>query len=110
MALATTVFSDLADDPVSGWHLYLAHMSHQPVGTCALDLGSTAGLYSVGTVPVARRQGVGTALTRRALADAKAAGQRIASLAASGVGALLYEALGFKEYCRFREYVWRPSS
>jgi len=28
MALATTVFSHLANDPASGWHLYLAHMSH----------------------------------------------------------------------------------
>src|SRR5438309_8377810 len=34
--------------------------------------------------------------------------QHIASLTASGSGARLYEAIGFKEYCRFREYVWRP--
>ena len=110
MGLATTVFSDLANDIRSGWHLYLARMSDRPVGTCALHLGSTAGLYSVGTVPTARRQGVGTALTKRALADARVAGYTIASLTASGLGARLYEALGFAQYCRFREYVWRPSS
>src|SRR2546421_9099842 len=36
-------------------------------------------------------------------------GANIASLTASGPGALLYGDLGFKDYCRFREYVWRPS-
>jgi GNAT superfamily N-acetyltransferase len=110
MGLATTVFSYLANDMLSGWHLYLAHLGGRPAGTCALHLGGTAGLYSVGTVPAARRHGVGTALTRRALEDASSAGHSTASLTASGLGARLYEALGFKEYCRFREYVWRPSS
>ena len=80
LELATTVFSHLASDKLSGWHLYLARISDRPIGTCALHLGSTAGLYSVGTVP-----------------------------AASGPGALLYRDLGFKDYCRFRECVWRPS-
>ena len=110
MGLATTVFAHLANDPLSGWHLYLAHLSGRPVGTCALHLGGTAGLYSVGTVPAARRQGVGTALTRRALAEASSAGHSTASLTASGLGARLYEPIGFNEYCRFREYVWQPSS
>ncbi len=110
MELATTVFSYLANDSQSGWHLYLAHIGERPVGTCALHLGSAAGLYSVGTLPMARRRGVGTALTVRALADASLAGHNIATLTASGLGARLYHALGFMEYCRFREYVWRPTS
>ncbi len=110
LELATTVFSYLANDMLSGWQLYLAYIRDRPVGTCALHLGSTAGLYSVGTVPIARRRGVGTALTVRALAEASSAGHSIASLTASGLGARLYRALGFVEYCRFREYVWRPSA
>jgi GNAT superfamily N-acetyltransferase len=108
--LAATVFTYLSNDMQSGWHLYLAHMGERPVGTCALHLGSAAGLYSVGTLPMARRRGVGTALTVRALADASSAGHNIATLTASGLGARLYHALGFVEYCRFREYVWRPTS
>jgi ribosomal protein S18 acetylase RimI-like enzyme len=108
--LAATVFSYLSNDVQSGWHLYLAYMGERPVGTCALHLGTSAGLYSVGTVPMARRQGIGTALTKHALADASSAGYSIASLTASGLGARLYRGLGFKEYCRFREYVWRPAS
>jgi GNAT superfamily N-acetyltransferase len=103
MELATTVFSYMANE-------YLAHIGERPAGTCAPHLGSAAGLYSVGTLPMARRHGVGTALTKRALADAISAGHNIASLTASGLGARLYRALGFKEYCRLREYVWRPSS
>jgi len=108
--LATTVFAYLTTDLLSGWHLYLASLNDRPVGTCALHLGSTAGLYSVGTVPIARRQGVGTVLTRRALADARSAGHSVASLTASGLGERLYRAHGFEEYCRLREFVWRPSS
>jgi hypothetical protein len=33
----------------------------------------------------------------------------VATLTASELGARLYGSLGFKEYCRYREYVWRPS-
>jgi GNAT superfamily N-acetyltransferase len=105
---AATVYTYLSNDSLSGWHLYLARLGSRPVGTGALHLGSTAGLYSVGTIAEARRWGVGTALTTRALTDANSAGQGIATLTASGLGARLYRAIGFKEYCRFREYVWRP--
>jgi len=58
---------------------------------------------------MARRRGVGIALTNQALADAASAGHRIATLTASGLGERLYRTLGFREYCRFREYVWRPT-
>ena len=92
LELAATVFSYLANDKLSGWHLYLARISDRPVATCALHLGRTAGLYSVGTTPTARRQGVGTALTNCALRDASSAGHTIASLTASGLGVRLYGA------------------
>lgn len=107
MHVASTVYTHLAGDMHSGWQLYLARMGDRPVGTCALHTGRAAGLYAVGTLPMARRRGVGRALTYRALADAASAGHRIATLTASGLGESLYRTLGFKEYCRFREYVWR---
>jgi len=109
MDLATTVYSHLSNDRHSGWQLYLAYMDDRPVGTCALHTGRAAGLYAVGTLPMARRRGVGIALTNQALADAASAGHRIATLTASGLGERLYRTLGFREYCRFREYVWRPT-
>ena len=106
--LATNVFVQLSR--ASGWHFYLARVEDRPVGTTALYLGNAAGLYSVGTLPSVRRQGVGTALSLRALEDARSAGYRVATLTASELGAYLYKALGFNEYCRYREYVWRPPS
>jgi len=106
--VATEVFVQLSGDVTSGWHFYLARTEGRPVGTCALHLENAAGVYSVGTLPSVRRQGIGTALSLRALADARSAGYSIATLTASELGARLYIALGFKEYCRYREYVWRP--
>ncbi len=108
LELATNVFVQLSGDAASGWHFYLARIDGRPVGTSALQLGNAAGLYSVGTLPSVRRQGVGTALSVQALEDARSAGYSIVSLTSSQLGARLYEALGFKEYCRYREYVWRP--
>ena len=108
LELASNVFAQLSGDVASGWRFYLARIEGRPVGTSALHLGNAAGLYSVGTLPSVRRQGIGTALSVRALLDARSAGYRIASLTASDLGTRLYGALGFKEYCRYREYVWRP--
>ena len=106
---ATEVFAELSADKASGWHFYLARIAGRPAGTSALHLGAAAGLYSVGTLPSVRRRGVGTAISVRALADAQSAGYGVATLTASELGARLYGSLGFKEYCRYREYVWRPS-
>jgi GNAT superfamily N-acetyltransferase len=108
LEVATSIFAQLAADTASGWHFYLARIEGRPVGTCALHLGTAAGLYSVGTLPSVRRLGVGTALSVAALDDARLAGYRMATLTASEVGAHLYDAIGFKEYCRYREFVWRP--
>ncbi|HEV3097207.1 MAG TPA: GNAT family N-acetyltransferase [Candidatus Dormibacteraeota bacterium] len=105
---ATDVFAELSAHRANGWHFYLARIDGHPVGTSALHLGAAAGLYSVGTLPSVRRQGIGRALSGRALTDARSAGYAIATLTASEPGARLYEALGFTEYCRYREYVWRP--
>jgi hypothetical protein len=105
---ATEVFAELGADKASGWHFYLARIAGRPVGTSALHLGAAAGLYSVGTLPWVRRRGVGTGLSVRALVDAQSAGCGVATLTASELGARLYGSLGFKEYCRYREYVWHP--
>jgi GNAT superfamily N-acetyltransferase len=106
---ATEVFTELSADRASGWRFYLARIDGRPVGTSALHLGTAAGLYSVGTLPSVRRQGIGAALSVRAMADAQSAGYGVVTLTASDLGARLYRSLGFTEYCRYREYVWRPS-
>ncbi len=85
---------------------FLGLLRGQPVATTALLLGErVAGVYHVSTVPAARRQGIGLAMTRRALVEARAAGYRVAVLHASEAGRRVYSALGFRACTVLREYV-----
>lgn len=70
--------------------------------------GTWALLAGVGTVPEARGKGLGTAVTKAALAEARARGCRLAVLQASAGGRPIYEKLGFAEYCRLRRFIWSP--
>ena len=56
--------------------------------------GDVAGVYFVMTVPEARRQGIGAAITRYAVQDGD---QRYAVLEASSAGKSVYAGLGFEE-------------
>jgi ribosomal protein S18 acetylase RimI-like enzyme len=63
-----------------------------------------AGIYDVATVPSARGQGIGTALTRDPLLAARARGYRVGVLEASEMGVSIYRRLGFREYFAFDLY------
>jgi GNAT superfamily N-acetyltransferase len=86
---------------------YLARLRGEPVATsqCFLAEG-VAGIYTVGTLATARRQGIGAALTRTALRTAREAGCRAGILHATEMGAGVYRRIGFREYCRLPLYVW----
>lgn len=81
-------------------HYFLGRLHGEPVATASLLLGGgIAGIYDVSTVPEARRQGIGTAMTVAALQEASALGFETAFLQPSDMGEPLYRRLGFTVRC-----------
>lgn len=96
--------------PSSPFRHFLARADGEPVGTCSLFFGAgVAGIYDVATVPERRRQGIGAAVTRTAMTEARARGYRTAILHASSAGAGVYRSLGFVDVCNIGQYVWLPA-
>jgi GNAT superfamily N-acetyltransferase len=92
------------------WHHYVGWLQDKAVGVASLLLhAGVAGIYGVATLPEARRQGVGTAMTLRTLREAQKLGYQIAVLTPSKMGIRIYRRIGFQEYCSIHHYVWSPS-
>jgi ribosomal protein S18 acetylase RimI-like enzyme len=86
---------------------YIGLLDGKPVATSQLFLAAgIAGIYWVTTVPEARRQGIGTALTLASLREARAMGYRISILHSSEIGMGVYRQLGFEEYCQLSYGIW----
>jgi ribosomal protein S18 acetylase RimI-like enzyme len=73
-----------------------AAMSYDEDGDC--------GVYNLGTLPRARRRGLGTAVTALHLHRARARGCKTASLQSTPMAEGLYAAVGFRSLGRFIEY------
>jgi GNAT superfamily N-acetyltransferase len=106
-------FAEMAEaiglDVDSPFRHYLARVNGEPVATCSLFLGAgVAGIYDVSTLPERRRTGVGAAITRCAMRDARADGYRMAILHASQLGLGMYRSLGFETICDIGQHVWAP--
>jgi len=106
-------FAEMAEQiglqDASPFRHYLATLDGEAVATCSLFLGAgVAGIYDVSTIPERRRRGIGAAITRFAMDDARAAGYRMAILHASNLGRGMYRSLGFEELCDIGQYVWVP--
>ncbi len=86
---------------------YLGMLDGEPVTSSLLFLaGGVAGIYDVATLPHARGQGFGTAITLAPLLDARRLGYRFAILQSSPMGLPVYRRLGFQTYCTFSLYIW----
>jgi GNAT superfamily N-acetyltransferase len=78
---------------------FIGYKNGLPVATSALYLdGQVAGIYFVGTLPEARKQGFARAVVLAALHKAHSLGYHIATLQASQMGVNLYRQIGFQEY------------
>lgn len=87
---------------------YLGYMDGKPVATSTLFLGAgTAGIYDVGTLPEARRQGIGAALTLYPLQQARAMGYKSGILQSSEMGFGVYQRLGFRHVGAVDHFYWQ---
>ena len=75
---------------------FLGRLGEQPVATASLLLSEgIAGVYDVATVPIARKDGIGTAMMLHILQVAQAQGYHHAWLQPSEMAYRFYEQLGF---------------
>jgi len=85
--------------------MYLGFLEGRAVGTSLLVWSDEIiGLEMVGTIHSARGKGVGSAIIRNALADARAKGFKFAVVLSTVEGFRLYEKNGFKEFGKLPEH------
>jgi ribosomal protein S18 acetylase RimI-like enzyme len=104
--LAEAMFPEsLIGDP--DVHAFVGRLDGRPVGySLAIQSERTSGVYNVGTLPEARRRGVGTALTWAAVESGRRAGLDCVVLQSSEMAVSMYQAMGFRtvvNYAVFRK-------
>jgi ribosomal protein S18 acetylase RimI-like enzyme len=83
-------------------HAFVGRLDGRAVGySLAIRSERTSGVYNVGTLPEARRRGVGTALTWAAVEPGQRAGLDCTVLQSSEMGVSMYEAMGFRTEVRY---------
>ncbi len=86
--------------------LYLARLNGKPVAASSVAYDSgVAGIYAVCTLEEYRGQGIGNAITKQPLLEAKSKDYELAILHSSKEGYNVYKKLGFQEYCEIGMYM-----
>ena len=86
----------------TGW------LDNKPIATSLVWMAAgVAGMYGVGTIPDARRKGVGAQMTLHALCQARSRGFKIGIIIGTKMGENMYRSLGCQEYCKVRTHIWR---
>ncbi|HEY4383638.1 MAG TPA: GNAT family N-acetyltransferase [Ktedonobacteraceae bacterium] len=103
-------YCNIGFGPATSWRHYIGWLYNTPVAITSLLLyAGIAGIYGVATVPEARRLGIGTAMTKWALRQAKELGFHIVVLSPSDMSLRIYERLGFQRYCTLQHFAWTQS-
>ncbi len=91
------------------WHHYIGWLDDKPVAIASLLFhAGVAGIFGVATIPEARRQGVGAAMTLHTLHEARKHGYRVAVLSPTEMSIAIYRRIGFREYCKLHHHEWSP--
>lgn len=105
------VYAALPYDSDGVLRLFISTLANEPVATVYLHItGRIATVHYVVTRHEFRRRGIGTAMTKHALREARAADCRVAVLTASALGANIYRRLGFRETGLVSNYLWTPDA
>jgi len=104
---AVQVDRSLEGPPHQKQYRYTAFLGDRPVATALMlpDAG-VAGIFGVATLPEARGQGLGRAMTLKAMQEAYYLGYRVATLVATPMGLPLYQRLGFKKLFSYHYLSW----
>lgn len=91
------------DDP--DVQVFVGRLEGNPAGTStSIQGGGASGVVAVGTLPAARRRGVGTALSWAAVDAGRRRGFDTVVLQASPMGRPVYEAMGFRTVVTYAEF------
>jgi ribosomal protein S18 acetylase RimI-like enzyme len=88
------------------FHVLVARLDGENVATAiAYDHDGDCGVFNMGTLPGARRRGLGTALATLHVHRARERGCETASLQSTEIAERVYAGVGFRDLGRFIEYV-----